>query len=194
MAERLGWHVRGYIPHFDGYGAAQHIVFRTLNSLHRDVISGAEKMSVTQARHWIDTQLDLSKEGRVFSDIRAAMMMEEIIRHFDGERFDLLAWCIMPNHLHVFIVPLGHYHLGSIVRTWKVQASKWLGGGQIFASDYFDRYIRDTKHMATTLAYIENNPVKAGLCLEPHQWEWSSASKRAKGWIPNTKNCPLFLS
>jgi putative transposase len=89
---------------------------------------------------------------------------------------------------------LGENRLGDIVRTWKIQATKQLGGGQIFAKDYFDRFIRNSKHMATTLAYIENNPVKAGLCREAEEWPWSSASKKTNGWSPKTANCPLFLS
>ena len=193
MGERMGWHTRGYLPHFDGYGCAQHVVFRTQNSLTSEIVEETSFMSTQAARQWIDIQLDQSISGRIFNDTKAALMMEETIRHFDGSRFDLLAWCIMPNHLHALIVPLGDNQLGKIVRCWKMQATKRLGGGQVFAADYFERFVRDTRHLAITLAYIENNPVKAGLCGQPHDWPWSSASKKAQGWVPNTSNCPVFM-
>ena len=45
--------------------------------------------------------------------------------------------------------------------------------------DYFDRYIRDEKHFASAITYIENNPVKAGLCRRPEDWAFSSAWFRA---------------
>jgi REP element-mobilizing transposase RayT len=193
MNNRLGWHNRGYLPHFDCYGAAQHVIFRTFASLDAASINNARTMSQDQARAWLDEKLDHSKTGRIFDGTRAADMMEETLRYFDGSRFDLLAWCVMPNHVHSLIVPLGENRLGDIVRTWKMQATKRLGCGRVFATDYYDRFIRNSKHMATTLAYIENNPVKAGLCIEPSEWAWSSASKKAQGWMPRTENCPLFL-
>jgi hypothetical protein len=46
--------------------------------------------------------------------------------------------------------------------------------------EYFDRYIRDGVHYKKTIAYIENNPVKAGLCSRPEEWRFSSAWWRAK--------------
>jgi putative transposase len=194
MAHRLGWHNRGYLPHFDGYGAAQHVVFRTFDSLSAAIVQKSATLPVSDARRFVDTQLDGSHTGRIFEDQFAASEMEETLRHFDGQRFDLLAWCVMPNHIHVLIVPLGENRMGDIVRTWKMQATKRLGGGRVFAADYFDRYMRNSKQMETTLLYIEYNPVKAGLCLYPEQWRWSSASKKSEGWFPNAQNCPVFLS
>jgi putative transposase len=194
MKERKGWHYRGYLPHFDGYGAAQHVVFRTFHALRPDQVEQSRDMSTNQARTWIDRQLDFSRAGCVFDEPSAATIMEETLHYFDGDRFDLLAWCIMPNHIHVLLVAIGDNRLGDIVRTWKIQATKRLGRGKVFADDYFDRYIRNKAHMAFTLAYIETNPVKAGLCIEPDEWQWSSAAKKATGWLPKAHNCPVFLS
>ena len=44
--------------------------------------------------------------------------------------------------------------------------------------DYFDRYVRDAKHFANAIAYIENNPVKAGLVKTAREWRFSSARFR----------------
>ncbi|MBP6002438.1 MAG: hypothetical protein KA746_03280 [Pyrinomonadaceae bacterium] len=47
--------------------------------------------------------------------------------------------------------------------------------GQFWAKEYFDRYIRDQRHFASTIKYIEQNPVKARLCRTPDEWPWGSA-------------------
>jgi REP element-mobilizing transposase RayT len=47
--------------------------------------------------------------------------------------------------------------------------------GKFWIDDYFDRYIRNEKHFYKTVEYIENNPVKAGLCQKPSDWPFSSA-------------------
>jgi putative transposase len=97
MRTRLGWHNRGYLHHFDGYGAAQRVVFRTRASLPSNIIQQTEAMDQSEARIWLDQQLDHSTNGRIFLETRPAGIMEETLRYFDGERFDLLAWCIMPS-------------------------------------------------------------------------------------------------
>ena len=53
--------------------------------------------------------------------------------------------------------------------------------GKVWQPDYFDRYIRDAKHFATAVRYIENNPVKAGFVAKPEDWRFGSAWWRAQG-------------
>jgi len=47
--------------------------------------------------------------------------------------------------------------------------------GKFWMDEYYDRYIRNPEHFRNTVAYIENNPVKAGLCAKPSDWSFSSA-------------------
>ncbi len=47
--------------------------------------------------------------------------------------------------------------------------------------EYFDRYIRNADHFRNAVNYIENNPVKAGLCSKPSDWPFSSAWFREHG-------------
>ena len=62
-----------------------------------------------------------------------------------------------------------------------LKANRMLGRtGEFWMEDYFDRYIRDGAHYEKTIRYIENNPVKAGLCSRPEEWRCSSAWWRAK--------------
>jgi hypothetical protein len=44
----------------------------------------------------------------------------------------------------------------------------------------FDHWVRDNAEHARLVAYVENNPVKAGLCKRPEDWKWSSACERTR--------------
>jgi putative transposase len=110
--------------------------------------------------------------------------VEGAMLHFDGDRYRLLAWCVMPNHVHVVVEPTDESGLGTVVLAWKSftahRANRILGRrGPFWHKDYFDRFIRDEGHLARTIDYIENNPVKAGLASTPSSWPWSSARRRA---------------
>jgi putative transposase len=52
-----------------------------------------------------------------------AGVVQETLLHFDGERYRLLAWCIMPNHVHVLMDPQAA--LGKIVQSWKSYTGRW---------------------------------------------------------------------
>src|SRR6185503_3474138 len=109
-----------------------------------------------------------------------AEMIEEAFLSFDGERYRLLSWTVMPNHVHVLFSPLPGTPLGSIVGSWKRytarKANDLLGRtGTFWQADYWDRFIRNDVHFGVTVSYIDNNPVKAGLATEARQWPWGSA-------------------
>ena len=110
--------------------------------------------------------------------------MQDTLQKFDGERYRLIAWCIMPNHVHVLIEP--KTSLPKIVQSWKSYTGRWamalnaklgLGvpGNAFRMRDYWDRYIRNERHLQSIIHYIHENPVKAGLCQTALDWPWSSA-------------------
>jgi putative transposase len=96
-------------------------------------------------------------------------------------RYELGAWMLMPNHIHVALRPLGDHDLASTVRGIKGssahEANRLLNriGSPFWAKDYFDTRIRGRDHEGRVATYIENNPVKAGLCGCAEDWPWSSA-------------------
>ena len=109
--------------------------------------------------------------------------MESALFHFDSKRYRLLAWCIMPNHVHVVLETTPSYGLGSIIHSWKgftaSLANERLGrSGPFWHPDYFDRFMRSERHLCDVVAYVEANPVKAGLVSVAGHWRWSSASRR----------------
>jgi len=112
-----------------------------------------------------------------------ATLVENALLHFDGTRYRLHAWVIMPNHVHVLATPLHGNSLSAIVHSWKSytakEANRILGReGAFWLEEYFDRVIRDEIHYGKVVEYIEQNPVKAGLCSEATEWKFSSAYRR----------------
>lgn len=75
--------------------------------------------------------------------------------------------------------------MGKLLHDWKgymaKEANKLLcRKGRFWQKDYWDTYMRDTRHEICALHYIENNPVKAGLAPSAAEWPWSSARFRDK--------------
>jgi REP element-mobilizing transposase RayT len=176
-----GWHSRGYLPHFDSPQTVQFITFRLADSLPRAVAEtlANEPNSLAETDHKLDSGLGSCwlKEPKI------AQMVENALLHFDGDRYRLLAWCLMPNHVHVVIECTSGHGLGAIVQAWKSFTAKQANlmlrrSGPFWHKDYFDRYIRDDGHLNRTIDYVENNPVKAGLTPTSSDWPWSSGRLR----------------
>jgi putative DNA methylase len=188
-----GWHSRGYLPHFDGGEIAQTITFRLADSLPKTVLErwkreleGARPDDFDSIlRKRIEHYLDQGYGNCALRNIKVAAIIQDSLLHFDGERYRLSAWVIMPNHVHLLLTPSETWSLSRIMKDIKSftsrEANKVLGRrGQFWMEDYFDRYVRNAKHFASAIAYIENNPVKAGFCEKPEDWSFGSARLRVR--------------
>ena len=127
----------------------------------------------TQLEAWID----LGHGVCHLKDERIARLVTDALRKFDGTRYRLIAFTIMPNHVHV-LFEVGEVPMAEIVRSWKqftaTQANKLLQRkGPFWQADYWDTFMRDVDHEERSIRYIQNNPVKAGLVKEWQQWPWT---------------------
>lgn len=203
MTQQLprGWHSRGYLPHFNGEAVTQFITFRLADSLPLHVLEGWKQELAQQTLPEPERQLELQRRieryldqgagARHLQETRVAALVERSLYHFDGERYRLLSWVIMPNHVHLLLTPHAEHSLTEIVRSLKSytahEANKLLKRtGKFWFEDYFDRYIRDADHYAAVVRYIENNPVKAGLCSAPEDWRYGSAWWRHRSAVVPT--------
>ena len=189
-----GWHSRGYLPHFDGRAIPQFVTFHLADSVPMKVIqrwreelksakSEQEKV-ILQKR--IERYLDQGYGESLLKIPPVAKMVQDALLKFDGARYRLFAWVVMPNHVHSLIARFEEYALKDILHSLKSfsahEANKiLLRQGQFWIEDYFDRYIRNQEHFEKTMRYIENNPVKARLCSKPEDWPYGSA------WFKNHK-------
>ncbi len=190
---RPGWYSRGYIPHFSGDQITQMVTYRLADSMPQEVLLRwkteleqlPQKEFELEQRKRIDAYLDQGYGNCYMNDPLIADLVQDNLLFSDNDRYRLHAWCVMPNHVHVLFTPTTDWEMGTIVHTWKSytahRCNKILQrSGGFWQKEPYDRYIRDEKHFANAVRYIENNPVKAGLCEKPEDWKWSSAAHREK--------------
>lgn len=188
-----GWHYRGYLPHFDGGEICQFITLHLGDALPQDVTRKwkaeleNEKDEVAQTEFYrrVEKYLDQGYGHCYLRDERIAMQTQDSLLYFNAKRYNLIAWVIMPNHTHFLLKPIAGNKLSDIIHSIKSftaqQVNKILQRkGRFWQEDYFDRYIRNYEHYEKTISYIENNPVKAGLCEKPDDWKFSSSYFRKK--------------
>ncbi len=142
-----------------------------------EIVPGREP----ELRRRIETHLDQGHGECLLRDPRLAKVVADALHTFDGTRYRLHEWVIMPNHVHVLITPLHENSLSAIVHSWKSFTAKQINGirgtaGRVWQEDYFDRMIRDERHWHAAVAYIRDNPVKAGLSATAADYPFSSAS------------------
>jgi len=203
------WHCRGYLPHRDRIHLIQSVTFRLADSLPQSKLKALEaeldglnekgKEVVWDREHEkrirIEAFLDAGMGCCALGNDAMAEVMQKALLKFHSERYELLAWCIMPNHVHALVDPW--MRLSKIVQSWKSYTGRWAmqhnaelelgvpGGSKSFwMRDYWDRYIRSEVHLKNVIDYIHQNPVKAGLCLKAEDWKWSSCGCRRERRAP----------
>ncbi|XAM01134.1 class I tRNA ligase family protein [Phycisphaeraceae bacterium D3-23] len=102
--------------------------------------------------------------------------------HWHGERMDLHAAVVMPDHVHLLLTPYmadeGNWHsLSALLHSIKSfsanQINRVRGAtGSLWLDESFDRIVRDEDEFYEKWNYIRNNPVKSGLSDEQGQYEW----------------------
>ncbi len=113
-------------------------------------------------------------------DERIAKIAADALLFHAEKKYKLIAWIVMPNHIHFLAVPFKDIELAEITHSIKSytakEANKVLNRtGKFWQRESFDRYIRNYEHFIKTIDYIENNPVKAALCENYTDWKFSNA-------------------
>lgn len=167
------------------YRLADSLPLAKLKSLEIDLASLAENQREAERRKRIEAWLDSGMGCCALAHPEVARYVQDSWLHFHGDRYLLHAWCVMPNHVHVLIQP--REDLATIVQGWKSFTSRWIlrqneslslripEPNRLWMREYWDRFMRDENHYRKTVAYIHQNPVRAGLCATPEEWPWSSA-------------------
>ena len=94
--------------------------------------------------------------------------MATALRFWHGKKYRLVAWCIMPNHVHVVLHLLPGQKQAEVVKSWKIHsaraANRLLGrSGAVWEREYYDRLLRREGELDRAVQYVLNNPGKAGL-------------------------------
>ncbi len=185
-----GWRRRGYLPHIDAGNRLQAITYRLADSVpkrvidrwRRELADEDEEVRHRELRERIARYEDAGYGDCWLGDPENARIVADNLRHFDGQRYRLDGWCVMPNHVHVLIFCFQDHRLDQVVRSWKNYTARRINqrvgrSGRLWDHEYYDRLIRDERHLARARHYIRMNPVKAGLCQQPEDWRFGSASE-----------------
>lgn len=198
------WHSRGYLSHYEDFSKIQHVTFHLADSLPGPYLKQLqcelehmpEKTRDTEHRKRIEALIDQGHGSCILQNPDIARMVEETLLFFDNVRYQLLAWTIMPNHIHALFQPINAWTVAKIVASWKKytarkicdykkNADQEIGVPRnypgritvesVWYREYWDRFIRNEEPLQTTLKYIHENPVKAGLVKTAQEWPWGSA-------------------
>jgi REP element-mobilizing transposase RayT len=148
----------------------------------------------------LDREVDTAAFGPVWlRDARVARVVADALLYGASGRdfYQLRAWVIMPNHVHVVLRPktslavITRWVKGSTAR----KANLILGRtGEVFWQDEsFDHRVRDEVELGRIARYVEHNPVNAGLAANPSDWPWSSAALAGGSAYPTMGTNPCQL-
>jgi tRNA threonylcarbamoyl adenosine modification protein (Sua5/YciO/YrdC/YwlC family) len=193
--DEISIHRGAYLPHWSQTGATYAVTFRLVDALPNKVVADWElerrnivltaqqqKRDLTdseQARlaklfsEKIEHYLDAGHGKCWLRDDRVATVVRNALTHFQSERYELHAWCIMPNHVHAVVRPKEGHTLSEILHSWKSftakEANRLLNRPDPFwQRESYDRLIRNESELRKEIRYVMENPEKAGL----KSWPW----------------------
>ena len=205
LSYKFSYHRR--LPHIQPEGATFFVTSRLAGSLPVDVVERlhrernlidaelakiadkqerAEKAYLASRRlfgKW-DKVLDISDTGiKHLANAQIAKLIMESLHFRDGKVYELIAYCIMPNHIHIVFMPLEeskdkYYSLSKIMHSFKRhtahEANLILGrAGAFWQHENYDHFIRDDAELERIVKYVLHNPVKAELVKELTDWKWN---------------------
>jgi REP element-mobilizing transposase RayT len=178
------------LPHWSCNHAIYHVSFRLSDSIpiskreewlkeREDILANARRQGRTLSEpeqkrlqylysEKIETYLDSGQGECWLARAEIAAIVENALKHFDGQRYRLHAYCVMPNHVHVIVEPANGNELEAIIHSWKSftanVANKILKRtGQFWQHEPYDHIIRNEREYCFQLQYVWDNPDKAGI-------------------------------
>ena len=141
----------------------------------------------------IDNYLDTNSRGpNWLSEKALSQMVAEKMHEMDGVRYELIAYTIMYNHVHILINTTGfntstsidksgktkNYPLADTMRLLKGSTSRACNNslgrkGAFWHHESYDHFVRNEEELNRIIKYIVNNPVKAGLVDDWQDWKFT---------------------
>lgn len=177
--EYLNWGI--FLPHWHQNGKYVFVTFRLHDSLPQEKLQWIrEEKEGWLKRHpqpWteavikeytdkfgkaIDKWLDNNYGDCLLKKESNRKIVEDSLLFFDGKRYDLIAFVVMPNHVHILMKLKEGYELTEIMRSIKSFTAKEINKiekktGPVWQSESYDRLIRDQKHLENVVRYIIAN-------------------------------------
>jgi REP-associated tyrosine transposase len=210
---------RRKLPHWHPEGQMFFVTFRLANSLPIHIIHELEEQREREKQHilakfsgapqrnelykldkkyfgrfdaWLDRCIEDSPHW--LANEKVARIVTDEIHKLDGERYSLVAYCIMSNHCHLLIDTGEHsfkpthlgvtapYPLTDTLKLLKGRTARYCNqalnrSGKFWHHESYDHVVRNQKEYERIVWYIINNPVKAGLVEKWDDWEFTYLSR-----------------
>lgn len=180
--EEIDIHDSRDLPHWHQDGKIQFVTFRLADSLPQSKIADIKRIQIdfvmTHPRPWSDETtnaywkligpienrlLDNGYGSCILKNPDVRDILSTALRYFDKSRYDLIAYVIMPNHVHMVLRVLEGYTLDKCMHSIKSFSAKAINKklnrrGPVWQKESFDRIIRNSAHLDHCINYIKNNP------------------------------------
>jgi REP element-mobilizing transposase RayT len=190
-----------YLPHWRADGTIYFITFRLADSLplsvikewlweRDDILKTAKHLHRELSAYELDRLEELSwkhidehlRKGRgacIFKQPEIAEILAKIMTNRNGIEYELFAWCIMPNHVHVVVEPLGNTPLENIMQSWKSISAHRINKVMkkretLWQPEYYDHLVRNQQDLDHCIEYTWNNAEQAGI----KNWKWRWKKKK----------------
>ena len=105
-------------------------------------------------------------------------VVADAFHFFDQQRYELSAYVVMDDHVHVIVTPLAHARLQDIYHSWKSYTARHFQRGsgrrgRVWQQEPFDRIVRDEAELSEKIQYILNNPLKRWPDITDYPWVWA---------------------
>lgn len=203
---------RGYLPHLEIRGSTYFVTLRLADTLPATTLKQMRMELLQLRKNATDSSLKALEELRLkylqsqriqnyldsgsgacwLKQTVVAELVQEAVRHYEGESYITHVCCIMPNHLHWILTPQRKKGMAAmdsrlipILQRFKSytahSANKVLQrSGSFWAREYYDHRIRNSEEFDRLVRYTLENPVKAKLCRKWDDWRWTICSETIK--------------
>ncbi len=185
--KRFNEYHKRLLPHIQEYGGVYSIVFRLAWSIP---VAKLKEISIEKRPNndtcyftKFDNYLDTCSTPNWLLNPKIAKLVENTIHFHDNGKYLAIAFCIMPNHVHLILEPLFKnketpFALTEVLHSIKTYTAKEgnriLGRkGQFWSHESYDHLIRNEKELYNQIEYLKNNPVKAKLVADQDDWEYT---------------------
>ncbi len=198
--------LNGNLPHWRQEVATYYVTFRLADSLPRVVIDRVEEdrnrwlranpepHSLTQRKEYrrffmaMERHLDAGYGACLLRNQRAQTIVRDTLLFFDGERYLLHDWVLMPNHVHLQMTTMPSRDLTGILHSIKSFSAKEINRalgrrGKVWQKESFDHIVRNAESFERFRTYIKRNPMglESGeflLGIERHSWTETELTRR----------------
>ncbi|HYO11511.1 MAG TPA: helicase C-terminal domain-containing protein [Tepidisphaeraceae bacterium] len=184
-----------YLPHWTKQGSIYAVTFRLADALPQQVLDEWRLERERTARvaqdgnrpltpderaalehlfgERVEASLDAGYGQCLLRRHECAKFVADTFARFDGSKYRVAAWCVMPNHVHAVLQPLPGHELHEIlhsIKSWTAKEMNKLAArsGAVWQPEYYDHLVRDEDDLVNQIEYAWSNPERAGL----EDWPW----------------------